>query len=138
MSADVYAHPMHVGRGGWSWYTGSAAWMYRTAVEGLLGLYREGATFRIDPCIPAMWPGYTLEWRVNATVYRIAVTNPTNRGRGVHAATLDEAPVDPSAIPLLDDGQVHVVSVVLGPPPAPERDGERRRRRTPGMVPGPP
>jgi cyclic beta-1,2-glucan synthetase len=116
VAADVYAHPMHVGRGGWTWYTGSAGWMYRTAIEGLLGLHREGATFRVDPCIPAMWPGYTIEWRTGRALYHITVTNPEHRCRGVRSATLDGAPVDPGAIPCPDDGLTHEVAVVLGAP----------------------
>jgi cellobiose phosphorylase len=107
---------MHVGRGGWTWYTGSAGWMYTAAVESVLGLRREGATFRIDPCIPAMWPTYRLEWRVGRTLYRITVSNPEHRCSGVQSAEIDGTPVDPAAIPLADDGQVHEVAVVLGRP----------------------
>jgi cyclic beta-1,2-glucan synthetase len=116
VAADVYAHPMHVGRGGWTWYTGSAGWMYRAAIETLLGLYRSGDTFSINPSIPAMWDGYTLEWQVGETRYRIAVTNPDHRGSGVGSAALDGVPVDPRAIPLLDDGRAHEVAIVLGEP----------------------
>jgi cyclic beta-1,2-glucan synthetase len=114
MAADVYAHPMHVGRGGWTWYTGSAGWMYQAAIERLLGLRREGKTFRIDPCIPAMWPAYAVDWRVGRTLYRITVTNPTHRCRGVQSAQIDGVSVDPSAIPLSDDGNGHDVAIVLG------------------------
>jgi cyclic beta-1,2-glucan synthetase len=114
VAADVYAHPMHVGRGGWTWYTGSAGWMYQAAIEGLLGLRREGATFSIDPCIPAMWPGYAVDWRIGRALYRIAVTNPEHRCRGVRSAELDGVPVDARAIPLRDDGLTHDVGVVLG------------------------
>ena len=114
VAADVYAHPMHVGRGGWTWYTGSAGWMYRTAIEGMLGLCPNGATFAISPCIPAMWPEYSIDWRTGRTLYRIRVTNPEHRHRGVRSATLDGARVDPAAIPLRDDGETHEVVVVLG------------------------
>jgi cyclic beta-1,2-glucan synthetase len=114
VAADVYAHPMHVGRGGWTWYTGSAGWMYQAAIEGLLGLRREGATFRVDPCIPAMWPGYSLDWRIGATVHRITVTNPEHRCRGVQSVEIDGEPADPAAIPLREDGRTHDVVVVLG------------------------
>jgi cyclic beta-1,2-glucan glucanotransferase len=114
MAADVYAHPMHVGRGGWTWYTGSAGWMYQAAIERLLGLRREGKTFRIDPCIPAMWPAYAVDWRVGRTLYRITVTNPTHRCRGVQSAQIDGVSVDPSAIPLSDDGNGHDVAIALG------------------------
>ncbi len=91
VAADVYAHPMHVGRGGWTWYTGSAGWMYQAAIEGLLGLRRAGATFSIDPCIPAMWPGFEIDWRIGATRYRITVTNAGHRGRGVRSVEVDGA-----------------------------------------------
>ena len=114
VAADVYAHPMHPGRGGWTWYTGSAGWMYRVAVEGLLGLSRAGEVFAIDPSIPAMWPGFSLEWRFGDTLYRIRVSNPEHRCRGVRSATLDGAAVDPLAIPLVDDRRTHDVEVVLG------------------------
>jgi len=118
VAADVYAHPMHLGRGGWTWYTGSAGWMYQAAIEGLLGLRRNGATFSINPCIPAMWRSYTIEWRIGRTVYQITVTNPEHRCRGVQSAELDGVPVDPSGIPLQDDDETHDVAVVLGKPRA--------------------
>jgi cyclic beta-1,2-glucan glucanotransferase len=118
VAADVYAHPMHLGRGGWTWYTGSAGWMYQAAVEGLLGLRRSGATFSIAPCIPAMWPAFSIHWTVGRTSYHISVLNPDHRCRGVRAAELDGAPIDPDAIPVLDDGQAHAVVVQLGEPAA--------------------
>ena len=114
LAGDVYSHPAHPGRGGWSWYTGAAGWMYRTGLESLLGLRRAGATFTVDPCIPASWPEYTIAWRSGATRYEITVTNPEHRCRGVAEADLDGAPVDPVAIPIVDDGKTHVVRVVLG------------------------
>ena len=86
VAADVYAHPMHVGRGGWTWYTGSAGWMYQTAIGSLLGLQRRGDTFSVRPCIPAMWPGFSLEWKHGRTRYR-------DRGRE------SGAPVQPACAP---------------------------------------
>jgi cyclic beta-1,2-glucan synthetase len=117
VAADVYAHPAHPGRGGWTWYTGAAGWLYRTGLESLLGLRRQGATFAIDPCIPASWPEYTIAWRFGGTRYEIAVANPEHRCRGVGAADLDGTPVDPVAIPLVDDGRTHTVKVILGAQP---------------------
>jgi cyclic beta-1,2-glucan glucanotransferase len=114
VAGDVYAHPAHAGRGGWTWYTGSAGWMYRSGVESILGLRRRGATFEMTPCIPASWPAYAIEWRLGRTRYEITVSNPDHRCRGVARATLDGAMVDPGAIPLEDDGATHVVEVVLG------------------------
>jgi len=113
MAGDVYSHPAHRGRGGWSWYTGSAGWMYRAGIESILGLRRSGATFAVDPCIPSAWPDYQLTWRYLDTRYEISVSNPERRSRGVFAATLDGTPVDHLAIPLVNDGQIHEVRVVL-------------------------
>ncbi|HOG29289.1 MAG TPA: protein ndvB, partial [Vicinamibacterales bacterium] len=114
VAADVYAHPQHAGRGGWSWYTGSAGWMYQAAVEALLGLRRRGQSFALDPCIPARWEGFSMEWRVGRTTYRIEVASPEQRGRGVGQVHLDGVPVDPRKIPLVDDGRLHEVRAVLG------------------------
>ena len=114
LAGDVYNHPSHPGRGGWSWYTGAAGWLYRAGVESILGLRRSGATFAVSPCIPAAWPRYDIVWRFGATTYNIAVSNPERRCRGVGLATLDGAATNHLAIPLIDDGQTHVVTIVLG------------------------
>jgi len=116
MAADIYAHPAHRGRGGWTWYTGSAGWTYRAIVETILGLKRQGNAFRVNPSIPAAWPGFSIRWRLGKTVYEITVENPLGRTRGVGRAELDGAPVDPEAIPLMIDGRTHAVRVVLGQP----------------------
>jgi cyclic beta-1,2-glucan glucanotransferase len=116
MAADVYAHPAHAGRGGWTWYTGSAAWMYRAGMESILGLRRRGAAFAIDPCIPSSWSEYTITWRFGRTRYHISVSNPEGRCRGVARTDVDGRPVDPAAIPFLDDGGTHEVRVLLGAP----------------------
>jgi cyclic beta-1,2-glucan glucanotransferase len=114
VAGDVSAHLAHAGRGGWSWYTGSAGWMYRTGLESILGLERRGTSFKIDPCIPSSWPEYAIVWRFGRTRYEIRVSNPERRCRGVAGAELDGAPVDPKAIPLVDDGVTHRVRVALG------------------------
>jgi cellobiose phosphorylase len=88
--------------------------MYQAAIEALLGLRRQGSTFSVSPSIPAMWPTYSLEWIVGRTRYRIVVSNPEHRCRGVESATLDGDPVDAGAIPLTEDGQTHDVAIVLG------------------------
>jgi cyclic beta-1,2-glucan synthetase len=114
LAGDVYSHASHPGRCGWSWYTGSAGWMYRVGLESVLGLRRQGSTFALDPCIPSSWPEYSLTWRFGTTRYEVLVTNPERRCRGVAEATLDDEPVDAAAVPLVDDGRVHTVRVVLG------------------------
>jgi cyclic beta-1,2-glucan synthetase len=115
IAGDVYAREPHAGRGGWSWYTGSAAWMYRAGLESMLGLRRRGAaTFSVDPCIPSSWPEYEIAWRFESTHYKISVSNPDRQCRGVRSATLDGVSTDPAAIPLVDDGRTHDVRVLLG------------------------
>jgi cyclic beta-1,2-glucan synthetase len=116
VAADVYAHPNHVGRGGWTWYTGSAGWMYQAAIQGLLGLRRSGTTVSVSPSIPADWPEYSLTWKFGRTRYRFLVLNPEHRSMGISVATLDGVSTSAAAIPLVDDGQEHEVKVVLGDP----------------------
>src|SRR5207247_2008847 len=89
VAGDVYARAPHAGRGGWSWYTGAAAWMYRAGLERILGLRRRGATFSIDPCIPSFWSTYEIVWRYRGTRYEIAVANPERKCGGVICAELD-------------------------------------------------
>jgi N,N'-diacetylchitobiose phosphorylase len=91
VAADVYGEPPHVGRGGWSWYTGSAGWLFRAALESVLGLrVTQGRTLLIRPCIPAAWPGFRIRYRLpdGVTQCDIAVENPSG-GRQVIAARLD-------------------------------------------------
>ena len=114
LAGDVCARPEYAGRVGWSWYTGSAGWMYRAGLESILGLRRHGRTFELDPCVPSSWPEYAITWRFGRTRYEISVTNPERRCRGIGSAQLDEEDVDPRAIALVDDGGVHEVRVVLG------------------------
>jgi len=114
IAGDVYARPPHAGRAGWSWYTGSAAWMYRAGLESMLGLRRRGATFSIDPCIASSWPKYEITWQFQNTKYLIEVSNPERQCRGVASATLDGVATNAMAIPLVDDGVTHVVRIVLG------------------------
>ena len=83
MAADVYGAPQHLGRGGWTWYTGSAGWMYRVALEAILGLRLLGDRFRVDPTIPNDWPRFELSYRRGGTTYTITVENPEGVSRGV-------------------------------------------------------
>ena len=114
VAADVYSVEPHVGRGGWTWYTGSAGWMYRLGVEAILGLRRVGDTLRIDPCIPRDWAGYELGYRYGETWYRINVENPDGVNQGVRQVTLDGEKLDDRGVLLTDDGNHHQVRVVMG------------------------
>jgi cyclic beta-1,2-glucan synthetase len=113
VAADVYAHPLQAGRGGWTWYTGSAAWLYRLGLESILGLRRRGETFSIDPCIPSSWRSCSIVWRSGPTEYEFTIENEHHRTRGIDHAVLDGRPVDASAVPILRDGRRHVVRVIL-------------------------
>jgi cyclic beta-1,2-glucan synthetase len=116
VAADIYAAPGHVGRGGWTWYTGAAGWMQRAGVESILGLRIEGSVLRLDPCIPKSWPRFEITLRHGGSRYEIVVENPQSVQRGVAAAELDGATITlrPLAIPLKDDGAVHRLQVRLG------------------------
>jgi cyclic beta-1,2-glucan synthetase len=118
IAADVYGVEPHLGRGGWTWYTGSAGWMYRVGLESILGLtVHQGERLELKPCIPADWPGFTLRYRVpgTETTYRLTVRQTPNVPT---VATLDNSPlaVEEGAIhiPLSPDGRRHEVKVDLG------------------------
>jgi cellobiose phosphorylase len=112
--ADVYGAPPHTGRGGWTWYTGSASWLYRVAIETILGFRLRGRTFRFEPCIPPRWPGFELSYRHRSATYRILVDNSAGTGRGVKSVELDGQPLSDGNVPLGDDGKTHNVRVRLG------------------------
>ena len=124
MSADIYAAAPHTGRGGWTWYTGAAGWMYRLILESMLGLTLEAGYLCIAPCIPARWRSYTVHYRYRDTVYRIVVRCIGEDPLQVSRVTVDGEPVDRVAddrdgrprgrVRLVDDRQEHSVEVDLG------------------------
>ncbi len=117
VAADVYALKDHVGRGGWTWYTGAAGWIYRVWLEDVLGFKLRGGTLTIDPVIPKDWPGFRLRYRHKRTWYDIAIENPEHVCRGVALVELDGARLSSRTIPLHDDTQPHAIRVCLGPQP---------------------
>ena len=121
VAADVYALPPHTGRGGWSWYTGSAGWMYRLIVESLLGVELATDRLRIAPCLPAGWNSFKLDYRFRETLYRITVTRASSADREL-GVWLDGERQPDGAIPLAEDRIDHVVDVVVHPRP-PEAPG---------------
>jgi len=116
VAADVYSVAPHVGRGGWTWYTGSAGWLYRAGIEAILGLRLQGAFLLLAPCIPREWPRFEIVFNYRSTRYEIAVENPDAVCRGVAHAELDgrTLPAGPTRVPLMDDGRAHQVRVTLG------------------------
>jgi cyclic beta-1,2-glucan synthetase len=115
VAADIYAEPPHVGRGGWTWYTGSAGWMYRAGVEWILGVRLRGTRLYFDPCIPRAWRGFEVTFRYHSSRYEIVVENPQGVTRGVSSVKLDGVSLAEGSmhIQLADDGATHHVRVVL-------------------------
>jgi cellobiose phosphorylase len=109
VAADVYAMAPHEGRGGWTWYTGSASWMYRLILESLLGLHLEGSTLRFAPCLHPAWSDLALQYRWGQTVYAIALHQVAG-ARGVRVQ-LDGVELPTATVPLRDDGLAHSVVV---------------------------
>jgi len=116
VAADVYAASPHVGRGGWTWYTGSAGWMQRAGIESVLGLRIRGGFLYLDPCIAPSWQAFEIAVRYRTARYEIAVANPDGVARGVVDVSLDGVPVTgrPLRLALQDDGMTHHVLVTLG------------------------
>jgi cyclic beta-1,2-glucan synthetase len=114
LAGDVYSHPAHAGRAGWTWYTGSASWMYRAGLEGILGIERRGERLIVDPCLPTSWPSCSVVWTQGTTRWEITIENPARRSRGVALVELDGQPIDPGAIVCREDGGQHRLRVVLG------------------------
>jgi len=120
VAADVYSAKGHVGRGGWTWYTGSASWMYRVALETILGFTREGDRFRLDPRVPSDWPEFELEYRFGGATYQVTVAEPHRARAGSQVVELDGKVLDSEWVPLADDGRTHEVTVrPLAPAPTP-------------------
>jgi cyclic beta-1,2-glucan synthetase len=116
VAADIYAMPGHTGRGGWTWYTGSAGWLHRAGLEAILGVQRVGPALIIDPCIPNDWPFFEVSVRHGSARYDIRVDNPGGVNRGVAVAELDGVAigVEPLTVVLRDDDRVHSLRIVLG------------------------
>jgi len=114
VAADIYGVPPHVGRGGWTWYTGSSGWMYRLGIEAILGITRVGNALKFNPCIPRDWKGFKVDYRFGNTHYKISVKNPNGVNRGIQQVLLDGVQLSDGLIPLVDDGLQHEVRVVMG------------------------
>jgi cellobiose phosphorylase len=113
VAADVYAVAPHTGRGGWTWYTGSAGWMYRLVVESLLGLRLEAGRLRLTPCLPEDWETFSVHYRYRETVFHINVTQ-TRAENAATTLTVDGIQQDTQDIPLVDDRQAHSVEMTIG------------------------
>ncbi len=115
VAADVSASPSHAGRGGWTWYTGAAGWMYRIGLEHILGIRLDAGELSIEPCVPSHFTHFAVDYKAGGAVYRIAVDNPDGVAAGVVEVELDGKMLVPGPrgvrIPLTDDGAIHEVHV---------------------------
>jgi cyclic beta-1,2-glucan synthetase len=114
VAADISNQPGHAGRGGWTWYTGSAGWLYRLGLEGILGLQRSGGILKLEPCIPKAWGGYSVRYRFGRTILRLEVRNPEGVSCGVRSVSFDGQIMMTKEIPLINDGKEHRAEVVMG------------------------
>lgn len=117
IAADIYSVSPHIGRGGWTWYTGSSGWMYRLGLEAILGITKVGDALKINPCIPGEWPGFKVDYRFGKTHYKINVKNLNVVDQGikhVSLVSLDGKFLPDNRIPLVDDGVTHEVRVMMG------------------------
>jgi cellobiose phosphorylase len=113
IAADVYAEYPHVGRGGWTWYTGAAGWYYRAGLENILGFNKAGNILTIKPCIPKNWPGFTINYKYMQTIYKVIVSNPKGLNKGVLSIKLDGEILENKIINLIDDKQNHIIEVIM-------------------------
>lgn len=114
IAADVYAIEPHTGRGGWSWYTGSAGWMYNVGIEHILGFNKKADKIIFDPSIPADWREYEIRYNYNETIYNITVKNPNGINKGVKSIILDNQEREGNILELIDDHREHKVEVIMG------------------------
>jgi cyclic beta-1,2-glucan synthetase len=112
--ADVYGAPPHTGRGGWTWYTGSASWLYRVGLEAMLGFRLRGTRLELDPCVPPAWSGYEITYRHGSATYHVVVDNSGGSGRGVRSVSVDGRVVPEGVVELADDGRKHKIQIPLG------------------------
>ncbi|MDD4615131.1 MAG: glycosyl transferase, partial [Caldisericia bacterium] len=114
VAADVYSQPPNVGRGGWTWYTGSASWLYRAGLEFILGFQKRANEIVIEPCIPEYWKEYSIDYQYYDTIYKISVLNPECVQKGVRLVIVDGFPIKDNRIPLFNDHKEHTVKVFMG------------------------
>jgi cyclic beta-1,2-glucan synthetase len=114
IAADVYSAPQHLGRGGWTWYTGSAGWFYRVVLEDVLGFHRQGNRVTLTPCLPASWPKAELTYRYGRSTLRILIENARGEVSGEDALRVDGRTRPERVIELVDDGRTHDVKLRVG------------------------
>jgi cellobiose phosphorylase len=112
IAADVYGVPLHKGRGGWTWYTGSAGWMYQLIIESFIGLKKEGNNLYFEPHVPAIWKSFSITYRFMDTTYHITINQKKNNG-SIEKLLVDGIEQPTKFIPLNNDGMAHEVEIVF-------------------------
>jgi cyclic beta-1,2-glucan synthetase len=113
VSADIYSNPAPAGMGGWSWYTGSAAWTYRVGIEWILGFRLRGDSFTLQPCIPKTWKNFRITFRHRSGTYHIQAQNPNGKSTGITILEMDGMRLSGNQIPLTSSGEEHFVKLIL-------------------------
>lgn len=113
MAADVYASPNMMGRGGWTWYTGSSSWLYIAGLENIIGVYKKADKLIINPCIPHEWQLIIIEYLHNETKYKIEIKNPNKKSNGYSTISLDNNFIQTNEILLENDNREHVIEIMM-------------------------
>ena len=113
VAADVYSEDSMVGRGGWTWYTGSSSWMYKAGLENILGFNKLGDILKIEPCIPSEWEEYSIKYKYKQTIYNIEIKNPNHKNTGVEELIVDGKQIKEKQIKLIDDNEIHKVELIM-------------------------
>lgn len=111
--ADIYGAGNLLGRGGWTWYTGSSSWFYKAGIEYILGLKIQNSTLNLNPCIPKQWNEYTMRYKYGRSIYNIKVKNPNGRNTGVSSFKVNGKAIEEKAIKLVDDGKIYEIEVEM-------------------------
>ena len=111
--ADIYGAGNLAGRGGWTWYTGSASWYYKTGIENILGLKIENGFIRIEPCIPSSWKEYNIKYKWKNAFYNIVVKNPNGKNTGVEKVIVNGVELGETKEIKLEDNGVFNVKVLM-------------------------
>ena len=111
--ADMYGNASLIGRGGWTWYTGSSSWYFKIGIEEILGLKIQNGILSINPCIDSTWKEYTIKYKFKNSIYNIKVKNPNNKQTGVISFKLNGQEIESKQIKLIDDGRINEIDVVM-------------------------
>ena len=113
IAADVYGSQNLVGRGGWTWYTGSSSWYYKAGIEYILGLKIENETLKIEPCIPKEWKNYSIRYEYGTSIYNITVENPNTKSTGVEKFIVNGQELAEKQLKLINNGKIYDIKVIM-------------------------